>query len=61
MRILETLDASKLSPEEKARIMTEMSETVTRICIDGIKAKTKNITEQEQLVILRERIQARRT
>ena len=58
---MKLLKIEELSPEEKTRITADMTEAVTRICIDGIKQKNPGITEQEALINLRERIQERRT
>jgi len=44
------------SPEEKTRLMMEMTEAVTAICADGIKAENPGMTEEEVITELRRRI-----
>jgi hypothetical protein len=55
------LKPPKLSPEEKIHLAIDMSNSITQICLDGIKSKHPNITEKETIKILRERLQERRT
>jgi hypothetical protein len=58
--IRKALNNSQLSPEEKVKLMMEMTDTATAICIDGIKENNPNITEEELHAFLRERIKERR-
>ena len=44
------------SPEEKTRLTMEMTEAVTAICADGIKAENPDMTEEEVVTELRRRI-----
>ena len=44
------------SPEEKTRLTIEMTEAVTAICADGIRANNPDITEEEVITELRRRI-----
>ena len=44
------------SPEEKTRLTIEMTEAVTAICADGIKANNPDMTEEEVITELRRRI-----
>ena len=48
------------SPEEKARLTIEMTEAVTAICADGIRANNPDMTEEEVITELRRRIRERR-
>lgn len=48
------------SPEEKTRLAIEMTEAVTAICADGIRANNPDITEEEVITELRRRIRERR-
>jgi len=50
------LNISKLSPEEKIKITIEMTEAVTRICADGIKANNPDITDEKLIQEIRRRI-----
>ena len=60
-KILETtLKTPELSPEEKTRRAIEMTETVTQICADGIRAHNPQITEEELITELRRRINTER-
>ena len=51
----------RLSPEEKTRLAMEMTEAVTAICAEGIRAQNPGMTEEEVTAELRRRIQERRT
>jgi len=44
------------SPEEKTRLTMEMTEAVTAICADGIKAENPGMAEEEVVTELRRRI-----
>jgi hypothetical protein len=44
------------SPEEKTRLTMEMTEAVTAICAEGIKAENPGISEEEVITELRRRI-----
>jgi hypothetical protein len=48
------------APEEKTRLTMEMTEAVTEICADGIRAENPDMTEEEVNTELRRRIQERR-
>jgi hypothetical protein len=50
----------QLSPEEKVKLMMEMTDTATTICMDGIKENNPNITMEDLHKILRNRIKERR-
>ena len=50
------LKSPQPSPEEKTRLMMEMTEAVTAICADGIKAENPGISEEEVITELRIRI-----
>ncbi len=45
-----------LSPEEKIRLAMEMTEAVTAICAEGIRAQNPGMTEGEVAAELRRRI-----
>jgi len=47
----------RLSPEEKVNVAIDMSDGCVRICAEGIKAQFPDITEQELIEQLRERIE----
>ncbi|HXZ98378.1 MAG TPA: hypothetical protein VED24_03325 [Candidatus Acidoferrum sp.] len=44
-----------LKPDEKVRACIEMTDTVTRICADGIRKSHPRISERELISILRRR------
>lgn len=46
----------RLSPEEKTRLTMEMTEAVTEICAEGIRAENPDMTEEEVITELRRRI-----
>lgn len=50
------LDYKKLSSEEKVKLMTSMVDACTRICSEGIRAQSKNISDKELMEKLRARI-----
>jgi hypothetical protein len=47
----------RLKPEEKVSMALDMSDVVVRVCAEGIKAQNPNITEEELIGKLRERIE----
>ena len=51
------LNAGRLRPEEKVNVAIYMSDACVRICAEGIRAQFPDITEQELIERLRERIQ----
>ena len=50
------MNISKISPEEKIRITIEMTDAVTRICAERIKANNPDITDEELIQEIRRRI-----
>ena len=46
----------KLPPEEKVAIMMDMSDSCIHICADAIRNQNPNITEQELIEKVRERL-----
>jgi hypothetical protein len=50
------LKLEKLKPEEKVNLSISMVNVVTSICAEGIRAQNKNISEEELLKILGERL-----
>jgi hypothetical protein len=46
-----------LKPEEKVNLAINMTDVCLRVCAEGIKDQNPNITEQELMEKLRERIQ----
>ena len=46
----------KLPPEEKIAICMDMSDACVRVCADNIRAQNPEITEEELLAKLRERL-----
>ena len=46
-----------LSPEEKVQLCIDMTDGCIRVCADGIRYRFPNITEEELVEKLRERIQ----
>jgi len=36
----------KLSPEEKVVLAIDMTDAVTRICVDGIRSRNPDITDE---------------
>jgi hypothetical protein len=46
----------KLPPEEKAKIMMDMSDACIRICADGIRTRYPKITEKELVEKVHERL-----
>ena len=51
-----SLDVSELSPEKKIRLTIEMTDAVTSICADGIRANNPEITDVELIKEIRRRI-----
>lgn len=51
------LSPRKLKPEEKVNLAINMTDVCLRVCAEGIKDQNPNITEQELMEKLRERIQ----
>jgi hypothetical protein len=47
----------RLRPEEKVDVAIHMSDVCVRICAEGIRAQFPDITEQELIERLRERIE----
>lgn len=54
------MTALKQPPEVKALIAMDMTDAVTRICADGIRAKNPEITDEELHEEIRRRIAERR-
>ena len=51
------LSVRRLRPEEKVNVSIDMSDGCVRICAEGIRAQFPDITEQELVGRLRERIE----
>jgi hypothetical protein len=47
----------RLKPEEKAAMALEMSDFCVRVCAEGIRAQHPDISEEELLARLRERLE----
>jgi hypothetical protein len=47
----------RLKPEEKVAIAVDMTNACVRICADGIRAQHPDISEEELLAKLRERLE----
>lgn len=47
----------RLRPEEKVNMAIDMTDACVRICAEGIRAQFPDITEQELIERLRERIE----
>jgi hypothetical protein len=45
-----------LPPEEKVAICMDMSDACVQVCADGIKAQNPDISEEELIAKLRERL-----
>ncbi|MBD3173012.1 hypothetical protein GF326_11125 [Candidatus Bathyarchaeota archaeon] len=50
----------QLTPEEKVQITANMSDAITRVSLEGIKANYPGFSEKETVELLRERIKQRR-
>lgn len=46
----------RLPPEEKVAICMDMSDACVQVCADGIRAQNPDISEEELIAKLRERI-----
>jgi hypothetical protein len=46
----------RLKPDEKVAVAVDMSDACVRVCADGIRAQYPDISEDELLVKLRERL-----
>jgi hypothetical protein len=46
----------RLPPDEKLKIALDMSDACIRICADGIRSQNPNISEEELVEKLRERL-----
>lgn len=51
------MDAERLRPEEKVDVAIDMSDCCVRICAEGIRAEFPDVTEEELVGRLRERIE----
>lgn len=47
----------RLKPEDKLAIAIDMTDTCVRICADGIKAQNPDISQEELVEKLRERLE----
>ncbi|MEM3623434.1 MAG: hypothetical protein QXR76_06680 [Candidatus Bathyarchaeia archaeon] len=47
----------RLKPEEKVNLAIDMSSATVRICAEGIKAQNPNISDEELIEKLRERLE----
>lgn len=47
----------RLKPEEKLAICMDMTDACVRICADGIRAQQPDISEEELIAKLRERLE----
>jgi hypothetical protein len=47
----------RLKPEEKLAICMDMTDACVRICADGIRAQQPDISEEELIAKLRERME----
>ncbi|MBE0512627.1 hypothetical protein IBX38_06220 [Candidatus Bathyarchaeota archaeon] len=51
------MNVERLRPEEKVNVAIDMSDVCVRICAEGVRAQFPDITEQELVERLRERIE----
>lgn len=49
------LSWNKLKPHDRVRLAIDMTDVVTRICADGVKAAHPRITEEKLIALLRRR------
>lgn len=47
----------KLKPEVKVAIMMDMTESMVRVCVEGIRAQNPSISDEELREKLRERLE----
>jgi hypothetical protein len=47
----------RLKPDEKVAVALDMTDACVRVCADGIRAQYPDISEEELLVKLRERLE----
>lgn len=47
----------RLKPDEKVAVAVDMTDACVRVCADGIRAQYPDISEDELLVKLRERLE----
>ena len=47
----------RLKPEAKVAMMMDMTESMVRVCAEGVRAQNPDITEGELIEKLRERIE----